>query len=165
MNNSIKSILEGLEKINYQQEKVESVSAPDLTLLEKTLLQDWQEYKTLTEAPQQPPGTAAPGQRVDPKTVTTINRLKTITKDRSIVPSVAAAGIAKQAAGQIPNTGELKQMTLLNRTLSGAATAALLSPKQGPQTLNAISGTIRTAEQERKKQELIAKQQQQQQRS
>lgn len=162
MNNSIRNILEGLEKLTAHDLSSSQEPATELSLLEKTLLKDWQEYQ-LFEAPAQPMGAAAPGQKVDPRTVTTINRLKTITKDPRIVPTVAAQGIAKQTAGQIPSSVEKKQMALLGNSLGSAATAALLSPKQSAQTLTTLSNAARAREQAQKEQEKLARQQQQQQ--
>jgi len=157
MEKSIKSILEDIDKIANKKENTIESNVSDhqntitnnLDSLAESVFKEWTEFQQqLSEAPQQPPGAAPPGKTVDPRTVTTINKLKSVTKNLRIVPNVAASGIAKQMAGQAPNTSEIKQMNMLDQTIGQAAKTAILSPKQGAQTLNAISQAARAAQQQ-----------------
>ena len=149
---SILTILVDLNRLETKIEKIRSnESSTSLTnqldSLAENFLNEWTEFQLL-EAPQpaQPPGAAPPGKTVDPKTVTTINKLKSVTKNLRIVPNVAASGIAKQAAGQAPNTAEIKQMAMLDTTIGQAAKTAILDPRQGAQTINAIQQAARSAQ-------------------
>jgi len=154
MSNSIKTILESLDKIDSTSVEIQEESKVDssLTLLENDLFEEWNNFKLehiITEAPEDqkpPPGAAAPGKTVDPKTVATIGKIRAVTKNLRLVPSVAGAAVAKQVAGIKPNPNELKQLGTLDQTIGAAAKQALLNPKQSGITLNAITQAARAAQ-------------------
>lgn len=154
MSNTIKTILENLDKLGSSTEQIQEESNLDnsLTLLENEITSEWTEFKKinqLNEAPgdqSPPPGAAAPGKTVDPKTVATIGKIRAITKNLRLVPSVAGAAVAKQVAGIRPNPNELKQLGTLDQTIGAAAKQALLNPKQSGITLNAITQAARAAQ-------------------
>lgn len=150
MSNSIKNLLENLDRLDSAPAKQSNNTLAD------NLLAEWNEFQLIAEAPPvpgQPVGTAttqptAAKTPVDTKTVTTLAQLKTATAKgslgataRRIVPSVAANALQKQAQGQPLTPQDRTQLTTLNATIGQAASGALLNPRTGNQTLSAIRST------------------------
>lgn len=140
MSNSIKNLLENLDKIDREP----TVQIPNNSLAD-SLLEEWNKFQQIVEAPQPP---AQQSLKPDTKTITTLAQFKTATSKgpfgptaRKIVPSVASAALQKQAQGQPLTPQDRMQLTTVNSTIGQAAVGALLNPLTGTQTLGAIRKT------------------------